>query len=64
MTQIFTSLGMVDEATLQYHEEVTDNDNEHTVAQVWQLDGIIVKRNVSVHIKQYPVLSSAAGEFV
>ena len=63
MTHIYTSIGFVDENRLQYHEEVTDNDNEHTVAQVWRLDGLTVKRSVHVHLKQGLVTQGTIGSF-
>jgi len=54
MAEIFTIYGMLDESLLQYSEEITDNDNEYTVAKVWRMNGEIVKRGVHVTLKRVP----------
>ena len=52
MALIETKYGLMEEALLSYREEITDNDNEYTVAQVWERDGEIVKRSVHVTLKR------------
>ena len=61
MALIETKYGMMDEATLSYREEITDNDNEYTVAQVWEHNGEIVKRSAHITFKRMPPMGGAAG---
>lgn len=52
MAEIFTTLGMVEESTLVKTEGTTDNENETTQWQEWRKDGVIVKREVQMQLKQ------------
>ena len=61
MALIETKYGPMEEALLSYREEITDNDNEYTVAQVWERDGEIVKRSAHITLKQMPPMGGAAG---
>ena len=52
MAEIFTTLGMVEESTLVKTEGTTDSENESTQWQEWRKDGVIVKREVQMQLKQ------------
>jgi hypothetical protein len=52
MAQIFTTLGMVEESTLVKTEGSTDTETETTQWQEWRRDGVIVKREVQMQLKQ------------
>ena len=61
MAEILTNRGMMDEDLLYYDEEITDNDQEYTVAKVWRYGGEIVKRSVHVTIKDGAALTVMQG---
>ena len=61
MAEILTNRGMMDEDLLYYDEEITDNDQEYTVAKVWRYGGEIVKRSVHVTIKGGAALTVMQG---
>lgn len=63
MAEIYTIHGMMDEALLQYHEEVTDDDNEYAVAMVWELNDEIVKRSVHVTLKSCVEMQTETESF-
>ena len=63
MAEIFTTKGMMDEALLDYHEEITDNDHEYTVVKVWTLNGEIMKRLPLVGLKKGLSMTTEAGGF-
>ena len=63
MAEILTNRGMMDEDLLYYDEEITDNDQEYTVAKVWRYGGEIVKRSVHVTIKEGAALPIMQGAF-
>lgn len=52
MAQIFTTLGMVEESTLEKTEGSSENENEIVSWQEWKFEGNIVKREVQMHLKQ------------
>jgi hypothetical protein len=53
---ITTTKGLMDEALLQKHEGVVDNEHEHTRWVEYWHEGELVHRSVHVHLKQVPAL--------
>jgi len=60
---INTTLGMVDESTLDITEGVVDDDNEYTTWKEYCLDGEIVRRDVHIALKSNVVAQSIAATF-
>ena len=52
MAEIFTTLGMVEESTLDKTTGSSENDTEIVNWQEWRFEGEIVKREVQMHLKQ------------
>lgn len=52
MALIFTTLGNVEESTLEKTEGGHENDNEIVKWQEWRFEGEIVKREVQMHLKK------------
>lgn len=64
MAEIFTTHGMLDEATLEKTSGFVDNDNEYTTWQEWRLGDELVKRDVQVRLKKAAVVASGEiGKF-
>jgi hypothetical protein len=51
---IQTTKGQMDDSLLAKHEEIVDNENEHTVATEYRLEGELVHRSVHVTLKKVP----------
>lgn len=62
MAEILTTLGMVEESTLEKSEGSSDNTSETIKWQEWRFNGEIVKREVQMHLKQ-GFLSNAIASF-
>ena len=52
MSLIITTLGEVEESTLIKTEGSHENDNEIVSWQEWHFEGVLVKRDVQMHLKQ------------
>lgn len=61
MAAIFTTLGMVEESTLVKTVGSTENEKEITQWQEWQKDGVVVKREVQMQLKQGVFMPAVAS---
>ena len=62
MTSIWTSRGLMDEALLTMTTGGHENDDEIQTWQEWRApDGVVVKRDVHVHLKKPPMLLFEQG---
>lgn len=52
MALIFTTLGDVEESTLEKTTGSSENESEIVSWQEWRFNGDIVKREVQLHLKQ------------
>lgn len=55
---IFTTKGDIEESLLVRSEEITENDNELTKVVIHTLEGEVVKREVTIELKQ-PISAGA-----
>jgi len=53
----------IEESRLEYSEHVIDNEDEHTVAREWRLEGKIVKRGAHVTLKKNVAADAVAAMF-
>ena len=61
---VFTSRGMMPLSSLAYSEGAEETDDYRTTWEEWRaIDGEVVKRNVRVAMKRWPVISGAIGAF-
>ena len=56
-------LGEMDESLLEKRESVVDNEDEHTTAVEYWLDGELVHRSAHVTLKKLPPMFGEASNF-
>jgi hypothetical protein len=61
MAEIYTTLGMMDEALLVRTEGVDEDERARAEWREWRHAGEIVKREVNITVKQSHVIGAVAG---
>ena len=61
---IETIRGLMDEADLQHRHIVTDTDTAYIVRDEWHYQGVEVKSNVHVTVKNGKIISNIVGDLI